>query len=214
MKVWQRDCAIQGGNSVTRRRMLRLGGAALLSGVSAPALAQQFVGEVDEDADLLTAEPVERARRNTQAFRNVRWQDHFDHLRNGAILCDTSSRALHYWSEDEDTYLLYPCSVPMTEDFTRRGRTEITMMRRAPVWIPTPNMRERDPELPARVEPGPDNPMGTRAMNLTWQYYRIHGIDDPAKVGRKASNGCFGLHNENVEHLFELVGVGTQVVVI
>ena len=55
-------------------------------------------------------------------------------------------------------------------------------------------MRERDPSLPARVEGAdPRNPLGSRALNLSWQYYRIHGIDNPAKIGRRASNGCFGM---------------------
>lgn len=200
-------------HALTRRSLMALGGAAAAS-LALPARAQQaegafpFAGEIAEDS------PAEAARRNTQSFRNIDWRDHFDTLRNGAILCDTASRALHYWSADEETYLLFPCSVPMTEDFTRRGRTEIVLMRRDPVWIPTPSMRERDPDLPERVEAGPENPMGTRAMNLTWQYYRIHGIDNPAKIGRKASNGCFGLFNHHVEDLFERCGVGTQVVVI
>jgi lipoprotein-anchoring transpeptidase ErfK/SrfK len=200
-------------HALSRRNLIALGGAAAAS-LALPARAQQaspafpFAGEIAEDS------PAETARRNTQSFRSIEWRDHFDSLRRGAILCDTASRALHFWSEDEETYLLFPCSVPMTEDFTRRGRTEITLMRRAPVWIPTPSMRERDPELPERVDAGPDNPMGTRAMNLTWQYYRIHGIDNPAKIGRKASNGCFGLYNHHVEDLFERCGVGTQVVVI
>ncbi|HHX88278.1 MAG TPA: L,D-transpeptidase family protein, partial [Paracoccus sp.] len=95
--------------------------------------------------------------------------------------------------------------------FTRLGYTEIVLKRRDPVWIPTPNMRERDPSLPARVEAGPQNPMGTRAMNLSWEYYRIHGIDNVAKVGRRSSNGCIGLQNHHVEELFEMVNVGTQV---
>ena len=196
---------------MNRRGLLRAGGAAMLTGLAAPALAQDFTGEIADEESIA---PRETSRRNIQSFRAVDWQDHFDNLRKGAILCDTASRALHYWSEDESTYLLFPCSVPMTEEFTRRGRTEITLKRPEPTWIPTPNMRERDPSLPERVEAGPDNPMGTRAMNLTWQYYRIHGIDDPAKIGRKASNGCFGLFNHNVEELFELAEVGTQVVVI
>lgn len=120
-------------------------------------------------------------RRNIACFRAVKWQIHFDTLRHGAIVCDTRSMALHFWSEDEATQLIYPCSVQMS----RRGRTEITLKRRNPTWIPTPNMRERNPDLPERVGLGPENPMGTRAMDLTWHYYRIHGIDDPAKVGRR-----------------------------
>jgi L,D-transpeptidase ErfK/SrfK len=199
------------GKGLSRRHLLATSGALVVSGLAMPSLAQQYTGEIAQDESVA---PAARARRNVQSFRSARWQDHFDHLRNGAILCDTDSRVLHYWSEDGATYLHYPTSVPMAEEFTRRGRTEIVLMRRDPVWIPTANMRDRDPSLPTRVEAGPDNPMGTRAMNLTWQYYRIHGIDNPAKIGRKASNGCIGLYNENVEELFELARVGTQVVVV
>ena len=182
----------------TRRRLLGLAVAQVAALGALPAAAG-------------AAAPV---RRNTASFRSVDWRDHFDTLRHGAIICDTGSMALHFWSQDAGTRLLYPCSVPMSEDFARRGRTEITLRRRNPTWIPTPNMRRRDPELPEVVPPGPENPMGTRALSLGWQYDRIHGIDDPAKVGRRASNGCFGLYNHHVEHLFEQVRVGTQVVVI
>ncbi|WP_114965834.1 L,D-transpeptidase [Alkalilacustris brevis] len=200
-------------NGIGRRRVLAMGGAAALSSVALPLRAQNFTGAIEGETGV-EATASERARRNIQGFRNVRWQDHFDHLRNGAILCDTASRALHYWSADESIYLLHPCSVPMSEEFIRRGRTSIVEKRPNPTWIPTPNMRERDPSLPAIVHPGPDNPLGTRAMNLGWTYYRIHGIDNPAKIGRKASNGCFGLYNEDVEVLYELAVIGTQVVVI
>ncbi len=196
---------------IARRRLLALGGAALASSVAFPLRAQNFTGVIEGEAGISTRA---QTRRNIQSFRAIRWQDHFDNLRNGAILCDTASRALHFWSEDQATYLLYPCSVPMTEEFTRRGRTQVVLKRPAPTWIPTPNMRRRDPSLPEIVHPGPDNPLGTRALNLGWQYYRIHGIDNPAKIGRKASNGCFGLFNHNVEVLYDLVVVGTQVVVI
>ncbi len=186
----------------TRRRILALSAANAAALSALPALAE---------ADRAAPATVQR---NAMSFRAVNWRDHFTTLRHGAIVCDTDSIALHYWSEDEAVQLTYPCSVPMSEDFARRGRTEITLKRRNPTWIPTPNMRERDPDLPEVVPPGPENPMGTRALNLGWQYYRIHGIDDPAKIGRRASNGCFGLYNQDVEHLFERVRVGTQVLVI
>jgi len=196
---------------IGRRRLLALGGAAALSGLAAPAIAQPFTGTIEGGR---VVESSQRAVRNTQSFRTIDWRNHFNNLRGGAILADTASRALHFWSEDEQIYLLYPCSVPMTEEFTRRGRTSITEKRYRPTWVPTPNMRQRDPSLPAIVHPGPDNPLGTRAMNLGWTYYRIHGIDNPAKIGRKASNGCFGLYNHHVEYMYEMVRVDTQVVVI
>lgn len=194
---------------LSRRKLLSAGGLALGTLALPGVIRAQSLPDYEEESG------AESVRRNVMGFSNQEWKDHFSHLRKGAILCDTQSRAVHFWSEDEETYLSYPTSVPMTEEFTRRGMTEVTLKRYMPTWIPTPNMRERDPSLPERVEGGdPKNPMGTRAMNLSWQYYRVHGIDNPAKVGRRASNGCFGLINAHVEELYELVEVGTQVRVI
>ena len=196
--------------STFSRRAVLTTGAVALGGLAMPAvLRAQALPDFEPE------ESTGTTRRNVMGFRSQKWQDHFSNLRRGAILCDTQSRAVYFWSEDESTALVYPTSVPMTEEFTRRGMTEVTLKRHMPTWIPTPNMRERDPSLPARVEGGdPKNPMGTRAMNLSWQYYRVHGIDNPAKVGRRASNGCFGLLNAHVEELYDLVEVGTQVRVI
>ena len=193
---------------LTRRALLG-SGAALAGGLAAPALLRA------QDTLAYEAEPrVQTAKRNVMGFRTHEWQEHFDNLRKGAILCDTYSRALHFWSEDGTTHLVHPCSVPMSEEFTRRGYTTITKKRYEPVWIPTP-MRERDPSLPARVEGGdPRNPLGSRALNLGWRYYRIHGIDNPAKIGRRASNGCIGLMNPHAENLYDLARIGTQVRVI
>lgn len=50
-------------------------------------------------------------------------------------------------------------------------------------------------------EAGPENPMGTRAMNPARECYRTHGIGNVAKIGRRDSNGYFGLFNHHVETL-------------
>ncbi len=150
----------------------------------------------------------------TSGFSTKRWQDYFDNRRKGVIVSDTVERVLHYWSEDGNTYNIYPTSVPLTEELTRRGRTSIVQKVNGPEWRPTPNMLRRDPELPRYVGPGPQNPLGTRALYLSWQYYRIHGTNDTRKIGRQASNGCIGLYNEDIEELFDLAKVGTQVILI
>jgi len=153
-------------------------------------------------------------RRNTSSFRMLQWQPYFDNLRNGAVLVDLNSRALHYWSEDQSVYRLYPTSIPLTEDLTRRGRTQVILKDPSPSWRPTPAMKQRNPEWPDFVGPGPDNPLGTRALHLSWTYYRIHGTHDTRKIGRRSSNGCIGLYNEHIEELFEMAKVGTQVLLI
>ncbi len=56
--------------------------------------------------------------RNVSSFRALDWRPYFSNLQNGAILCDIQSRALHYWSEDQSIYKLYPTSVPLTDDLT------------------------------------------------------------------------------------------------
>jgi lipoprotein-anchoring transpeptidase ErfK/SrfK len=154
-------------------------------------------------------------RNNISSFRMLNWQDYFSDTRNGAILVDITSRALHFWSEDQSIYRLYPTSVPLSEDLTRRGHTEVVQKVVAPPWRPTPEMKKRNPEWPDVVEGGaPDNPLGTHALYLSWTYYRIHGTHDTRKIGRKSSNGCVGLYNEHIQELFGYAKVGTQVLLI
>ncbi len=67
-------------------------------------------------------------QRNASSFTMQRWQDHFETLGKATVLADTGSRALHYWSADGADYRLYPTSVPMTDELTRRGYTEVVRL--------------------------------------------------------------------------------------
>lgn len=192
---------------LTRRLFL---GTAAAAGLAAPALAQTTTGNTTE----MEGTAGSSVRRNLSSFRTLQWQPYFDNLKNGAILVDLTSRALHYWSEDQSIYRLYPTSVPLTEDLTRRGRTSVTFKDPSPSWRPTPAMKQRNPEWPDFIGPGPDNPLGTRALHLSWTYYRIHGTHDTRKIGRRSSNGCVGLFNEHIEELYEMARIGTQVLLI
>lgn len=196
--------------SKLNRRFFLGSSAAALTGLAAPAIGQSNTPNSTE----FETEIRETARRNISSFRTLNWKPYFSSLRGGAVLVDTQSRALHYWSEDQSLYKLYPTSVPLTEELTRRGRTRITQKVVGPSWRPTPNMLKRNPEWPAYVGPGPDNPLGTHALYLSWQYYRIHGTHDTRKIGRRSSNGCIGLYNEHIAELFSLTNVGTQVLLI
>ncbi len=151
------------------------------------------------------------ARHNVSSFRAQRWQDHFDKLGVATIVADTLSRALHYWSADGLDYRVYPTSVPISEELTKRGYTRIVRKKIGPGWTPTRSMRKRDPSLPRYMGPGPGNPLGTHALYLSWPAYLIHGTQDTRKIGRRASSGCIGLYNDKIAELFELAPVGTQV---
>ena len=190
------------------RRSFLAGSAAF---IGAPAIAQDVNSAATTEVERDITEAV---RRNISSFSSKSWEPYFDNLNNGAILVDITSRALHYWSADGQTYKLYPSSVPLTEDPTRRGRTKVIRKVEGPSWRPTPAMRKRNPEWPEYVGPGPDNPLGTHALYLTWTYYRIHGTHDTRKIGRRSSNGCIGLYNEHISELFAMAKVGTQVLLI
>ncbi|MGY3438500.1 MULTISPECIES: L,D-transpeptidase [unclassified Marinovum] len=190
---------------MVNRRAFLAGSAAL---IGAPALAQN-ANSTEFDRDISGA-----VRRNISSFRSLDWRPYFSSLDNGAILVDITSRALHFWSAGGNTYKLYPTSVPLTEDLTKRGRTSIVRKVEGPEWRPTPSMKKRNPEWPDYVGPGPDNPLGTHALYLSWTYYRIHGTHDTRKIGRRSSNGCIGLYNQHIAELFSRAGVGTEVLLI
>ncbi len=193
------------------RRLFMAGGAAVLA---SPALGQS-ASDVNSAATTENERDInEVVRRNVSSFRMLDWQPYFSNLRGGAILVDIDSRAVHFWSEDQSSYKLYPSSVPLTQELTRRGRTSVIRKVEGPSWAPTPSMLERNPEWPRFIGPGPDNPLGTHALYLSWKYYRIHGTHDTRKIGRRSSNGCIGLYNEHISELFAVAKVGTQVLLI
>ncbi len=198
----------QGLENKFNRRAFLSASVAATGMVAAPAWAQT------EESTTEFEEAPEVVRRNISSFRSLQWQPYFSSLRKGAILVDTTSRALHFWSENQKIYKLYPTSVPLTEELTRRGRTNVVRKVVGPSWAPTPSMKIRNPEWPSYIGPGPDNPLGTHALYLGWKYYRIHGTHDTRKIGRRSSNGCIGLYNEHIAELYDLVVPGTQVLLI
>lgn len=179
---------------------------------------RQFLFSIAGAATVLAAPPViaqtaPQVRRNASAFKLHDWRDHFDRFGKGIIISDTNSRVLQHWTKDGEMRI-YPTSVPMSDELTRRGYTKIVFKDPEPDWTPTPSMRRRDPSLPAYMPAGPDNPLGVRAMHLSWTYYRIHGTHDTRKIGRRSSNGCIGLYNEHIIEVYDRTPVGTQVKLI
>jgi lipoprotein-anchoring transpeptidase ErfK/SrfK len=64
------------------------------------------------------------------------------------------------------------------------------------------------------VEPGPQNPVGTRWIGLSKRGYGIHGTNAPKSIGRAASHGCIRMRNADVEDLFRRVAIGDEVEII
>lgn len=94
------------------------------------------------------------------------------------------------------------------------GTGRVRGKRKDPVWVPPPVVRAERPDLPASVPPGPANPLGAYALDLSWPAYAIHGTNKPDGVGRRVSHGCIRLYPEDIARLFPVVRIGTPVTII
>jgi lipoprotein-anchoring transpeptidase ErfK/SrfK len=130
-----------------------------------------------------------------------------------SILIRTSERRLLYFV-DANTALEFPVGIARSKRLQRIGATHIAMKRRDPTWVPTGLQHRVYRRLPHAMGPGPKNPLGTRALNLTIPMIRIHGTNDDAYIGAAKSDGCFRMYNRDIEFLFEVVSVGTKVVIV
>ncbi len=129
------------------------------------------------------------------------------------IVINLAELRVYFFDGDGEVHT-FPIGVGRGGFTTPTGSTRIVRKRAHPDWYPTPNARSEDPELPARVPAGPDNPLGEYAMYLGWPTYLIHGTSKPWGVGRRVSRGCIRLYPEDIEWLFENVKVGTPVTVV
>lgn len=85
------------------------------------------------------------------------------------------------------------------------GTFKITTKLENPVWfnkgIVVP------PESPANV-------LGTRWMGFDLAGYGIHGTVEPKLIGQQVTAGCVRMINEQVEELYGLVPMGTEVTIV
>lgn len=129
----------------------------------------------------------------------------------GTIIVDTSERRL-YLVLDGGKALKYGVGVGR-EGFQWSGRHRVTRKAEWPPWTPPPQMRKRQPGLPAYMKGGPGNPLGARALYIGSTLYRIHGTSEPWTIGHAVSSGCIRMINDDVIDLYNRVAVGTPVVV-
>jgi lipoprotein-anchoring transpeptidase ErfK/SrfK len=127
------------------------------------------------------------------------------------ILVRTISNTLTYY-EDGQVKKRYGVATGTGGYPTPHGQFRITLKRMNPSWVnPHTDWSEGMPEV---IPPGPNNPLGTRALNLSASGIRIHGTPDDSSIGSNASHGCIRMHIHDSEELFGLADVGTPVVII
>ena len=130
----------------------------------------------------------------------------------GTIVVKTAERRLYLVLGDGKA-LRYGIGVGRP-GFAWAGAHAVTRKAEWPGWTPPPEMRRRQPHLPAYMAGGPENPLGARAMYIGTTDFRILGSNEPWTIGQAVSSGCVRMTNEDVTDLYERVRVGARVVVI
>jgi L,D-transpeptidase ErfK/SrfK len=108
----------------------------------------------------------------------------------------------------------YPVGLGQEGWETPLGVTTIVGKRENPSWFPPPSIRQERPDLPTMVGPGPNNPLGSRALYLGLDAYLVHGTNLPAGVGRYLSHGCIRMYEQHVQKLYAETDIGTSVAII
>ncbi|MGH2749772.1 MAG: L,D-transpeptidase family protein [Actinomycetota bacterium] len=94
---------------------------------------------------------------------------------------------------------------------TPTGVYSVTELRYMPTWInPAPDGWGKD--MPLEIGPGPDNPLGVRAINWSAPAIRFHGTVNLASLGTAASHGCVRMSNPDAIELYDIIEVGASIV--
>ena len=183
---------------VQQRRVIRREGAARVEQVSATGMATK---PIKSKFDPMYLPQLVDYETNEKA---------------GTIVIDTNNRFL-YLVTGNGKARRYGVGVGKP-GFEWAGAHKITRKAEWPSWTPPKEMVAREAAkghyLPAFMEGGPENPLGSRAMYLGSTLYRIHGTNAPWTIGYAVSSGCIRMRNEDVVDLYERVNVGTKVIVI
>ncbi len=132
----------------------------------------------------------------------------------GTIVVDTKERQL-YLVQPNRKAIRYGVAVG-DEAYGWTGTATIARKAEWPDWHPPAEMKARWPHV-QYTKGGPDNPLGARALYLYEgnkdTLYRIHGTNEPEKIGHAVSSGCIRMRNIDVIDLYNRVGVNAKVVV-
>ena len=188
-----------------KRREFLIGagcGVALLSGEGAQAAVPKQLPDYNMSEEFLPREV--RIKNDLAPFE---------------IHVDPGQYAL-FWTLPKKKAIRYTVGIGRTALY-EAGEFYVGAKKEWPSWTPTPDMIERNPESYAKFKDGLpgglNNPLGSRGLYLFQPgrgdtYLRVHGTNEPQTIGRRVSNGCARLVNDQMIELYDRVPMDTRVV--
>lgn len=140
-----------------------------------------------------------------------------DMPREGVVI-NVAEYRLYFYPPGQNMVITYPVGLGRADFRTPLLTTRVVTAIENPSWTPTASSRaehaaQGDP-LPTVVPPGPDNPLGSMALQLATPGYFIHGTNQPFGVGQMVSHGCIRLYETHIATLGELAKKGTPVHIV
>jgi lipoprotein-anchoring transpeptidase ErfK/SrfK len=107
----------------------------------------------------------------------------------------------------------YPTTSGSQHDPLPIGNWKVTDVTPHPAFYYNPDLFWNAPEADAKakIQPGPNNPVGLVWIGISKEHYGIHGTPEPSLIGHAESHGCVRLTNWDAAELAKIVTVGTSV---
>ena len=135
------------------------------------------------------------------------YDDEGDDYSNGTevvgnlIIINSRNNTLRYY-QSGSLVASYSCATGTSGTPTPQGRFSIN------------EKEENRPYYKENIPGGaPNNPLGPRWMQFKYGGYGIHGTNNEKSIGTNASHGCVRMHNSQVIELYDMVPMGTTVIV-
>ena len=108
----------------------------------------------------------------------------------------------------------YPTTSGSQHDPLPLGNWKVTRVTPNPAFYYNPDLFWNAPEsdAKAKLQPGPNNPVGVVWIGLSKEHYGIHGTPEPSLVGHAESHGCVRLTNWDAAELAKIITAGTPVI--
>lgn len=134
------------------------------------------------------------------------------------IVINLAEQRMYWYQPDGQTVITFPLGIGREGWQTPLVNAKVIKSIKNPTWHPPASIRAEhaamgDP-LPRSVPPGPDNPMGAWAVQLSAPGYFIHGSNKELGVGMRVSHGCMRMYNDDIAEFAQTVPPGTSLRII
>ena len=131
----------------------------------------------------------------------------------GRIEVDKSRQTVKALDQQGALVAFFPATVGSGDKPTPSGTLKVISSDPNPTYRYNPNYRFKGvrSQHPFKINPGPNNPVGSHWIGLSGEGYGIHGTATPSKISKSESHGCIRLTNWDASLLGSNVKKGTPV---